>query len=232
MTGILQVSVLVTTISRAHIINTVTDGKILHQAILSIGNTQAQYIRIAVPASATIWTASVAGVAVKPALDADGRVMVPLQSSSEEFTLELVYMTPLDNSRGDTIHDRGRLTLDVAPKFEIPINHLFVTVYLPDGFKYSEFHGAIKEVRWFTSTAPTSSVASSIAYGSYAEPLRGSELNMSSAGIVPVQATIPTTNTAFYFEQLLVIEQDFVLRVEYKERHKGFFQRRRIGCFS
>jgi hypothetical protein len=50
----------------------------------------------------------------------------------------------------------GALNFDF-PSCDIPINQLFVSVFVPNGYKYLEFFG-IKEVTYFTGTPPTSNV--------------------------------------------------------------------------
>src|SRR5688572_20030621 len=111
--------------------------------ILSVRNTQRQYLRVSLPSKdANVWTTLVAGSAVKPAVDESGRVMIPLQKSKTDstdntsFTVEFIY-----NMKQEPMKRRGQLNIQL-PSCDIPINHLFINVFLPSNFKYSEFTGS------------------------------------------------------------------------------------------
>jgi hypothetical protein len=50
--------------------------------------------------------------------------------------------------------NRGHLKVNL-PNCDIPINHLFVSLFLPENYKYGEFTG-LREVNYWTSQPPTS----------------------------------------------------------------------------
>jgi hypothetical protein len=54
-----QVSVLVSNISSAHLIASVADGKMLYSFAMTLRNTQAQFLRVALPTDASVWSTSV-----------------------------------------------------------------------------------------------------------------------------------------------------------------------------
>ena len=72
----------------------------------------------------------------------------------QEFVIEFVYLTELPAA----MHGRGKVELSF-PSFDVPVNHLFVTVRVPTDFKYGEFTGELKEVKRF-STRPRMTPAS------------------------------------------------------------------------
>jgi hypothetical protein len=86
---------------------------------------------------------------VKPAQDEKGLVMIPLEKQSSKTAkdgsancqVELVYLI-----KGAKLGKRGNIAISI-PVCDIPINQLFVEVYLPDGFKYGEFTG-MRERSW------------------------------------------------------------------------------------
>ena len=143
--------VLVTAIDEGHVETTVAqEGKVLHRCRLRCRNTQRQFLRAALPVGATIWSTLVDGVCIKPCIDEGGHVMLALKKSGathkdQEFVVEFVYLTELQAP----MHGRGKLQLSF-PSFDVPVNHLFVTVRVPNDFKYGEFTGELKEVKRFS----------------------------------------------------------------------------------
>jgi hypothetical protein len=57
-----------------------------------------RYLRVSAPKEAEIWSTLVSGAAVKPALDENGRVMIPLEKASKtgkdqvHCTVEFIYI--------------------------------------------------------------------------------------------------------------------------------------------
>jgi hypothetical protein len=125
------------------------EGRCMTKVALHVRNTQRQFVRISIPVKFDIWSAAMAGAPVKPAMDENGLVMVPLQKSSAKeegadrqttFAVELVYVSvipPLSNE--------GDLHLKF-PYCDIPINQLLVEVYLPSNFSFQTFTG-LREVK-------------------------------------------------------------------------------------
>eukprot|EP00736_Rhodelphis_marinus_P013756 Rmarinus@m.1814 len=143
--------VLVSSIDEAHFEVTASEeGRVLHRCLLKVRNTQRQYLRVRIPEDAMIWSTVVDGDATKPALDVDGRVMIALKKagagagSDLEFVVELIYL--ISNEK---MGARGHLQLGLS-EMDIPINHLFVTLRVPDNFKYGEFSGDIRETPSFS----------------------------------------------------------------------------------
>jgi len=153
--------VLVTAIDEGHFETTVAqEGKVLTRCLLKVRNTQRQFLRLALPEGATIWSTLVGNAAIKPGVDPSGQYMIALRQSGakqpdEEFIVELLYLT--ETSRVASLagaslagmSGRGQLEL-TFPRFDIPINHLFVTTRLPTNFKYGEFKGTLTEVKKFS----------------------------------------------------------------------------------
>jgi len=152
--------VLVTAIDEGHFETTVAqEGKILTRCLLKVRNTQRQFLRATLPDGATIWSTLVGGAAIKPGVDANGQYMIALRQSGanapdEEFVVELLFLTEYAHATtlaGQPLGMRGRGRLELTfPRFDIPINHLFVTARLPKHFKYGEFKGALTEVKSFS----------------------------------------------------------------------------------
>eukprot|EP00182_Erythrolobus_australicus_P003226 CAMPEP_0185830036 /NCGR_PEP_ID=MMETSP1353-20130828/591_1 /TAXON_ID=1077150 /ORGANISM="Erythrolobus australicus, Strain CCMP3124" /LENGTH=855 /DNA_ID=CAMNT_0028527891 /DNA_START=53 /DNA_END=2620 /DNA_ORIENTATION=- len=144
-----DVEVLVAVIDEAWLTATlVAEGKMQVKVELKVRNTTRQYLRMKMPEHARIWSTEVNGALVKPAFDAaDGALMVALEKSTGEsqgkeyFWTDLVYIVELDALSG-----RGKL--DIAlPQWDLPVNQLFVELFLPKTFRYGEFTGDLKETK-------------------------------------------------------------------------------------
>ena len=104
-----------------------TDGKMLVQSRFVVRNNQRNFLKINLPASAVLWSASVAGRPIRPGRAPDGSLLLPLEKmkSGDEaaaFVVEVAYM---DHTTPWT--DRGRMRLSLV-SVDLPISksHLLV----------------------------------------------------------------------------------------------------------
>src|SRR5690606_22992601 len=94
-----DVDVLVTLLDQARATTMwTTDGRRMTSVRYQVRNNRRQYLRLALPEGAELWSASLGGRAVKPAAAADGRVLLPLVRSQSlggalaAFEVEVVYV--------------------------------------------------------------------------------------------------------------------------------------------
>ncbi|MBN2191238.1 MAG: hypothetical protein JW751_00330 [Polyangiaceae bacterium] len=113
------------------------EGRRLTSVRYQVRNNRRQFLRLALPHDAELWSASVAGRAVQPARAADGRVMVPLirsqQAGSElrSYEVEVVYV-----ENGAAADRRGRGTFSATlPVADVPTTYASWTVFSPSGAK-------------------------------------------------------------------------------------------------
>ena len=104
-----------------------TDGKMLVQSRFAVRNNQRNFLKINLPASAVLWSASVAGRPIRPGRAPDGSLLLPLEKmksgdEAAEFVVEIAYM-----DRTTPWTDRGRVRLSLA-SVDLPISksHLLV----------------------------------------------------------------------------------------------------------
>jgi hypothetical protein len=119
------------------------EGKLLVQARYAVRNNQRNFLKITLPPSATLWSASLAGKPVRPGQSPDGSVLLPLEKShgseeSPEFAVEIVYI-----SRGTTWNDKGQFKL-ALPALDLPISRTGLLVYHPPLFKVSPEPGSFR----------------------------------------------------------------------------------------
>jgi hypothetical protein len=94
------------------------DGKMLVESRLAVRNNQRNFLKVNLPSSAILWSASVAGRPIRPGRASDGSLLLPLEKtrSSEEspaFAVDIVYI-----DRVQALGEKGRervslLTLDM-----------------------------------------------------------------------------------------------------------------------
>src|SRR5258708_12881962 len=74
------------------------DGKELVQAKYAIRNNQRNFVKVTLPAGATVWSVTLAGKPVRPGQSPDGSLLLPLEKSpggadAPAFAVEIRYIT-------------------------------------------------------------------------------------------------------------------------------------------
>ena len=115
-----------------------TEGRSLTEVKLVVKNQAQPFLKVALPAGASILTAEVAGEKVKPVEGADGN-RVPLLRPGfrpvDSYTVSFVFM-----HSGSPFAKKGGSDLSL-PKMDIPINLLQWEVFLPEQYKVKDFGG-------------------------------------------------------------------------------------------
>jgi hypothetical protein len=132
-----------------HTLLQTADGKRVARSIYRIRNAQRQFVRLALPKGATVWSTLLDGQAVKPAQGNEGEILVPLKKAATfadtetPFTVEVVTMT-----EGPALAEKGTLQVTL-PRCDLPVGALRFSLWLPEGFLYDDFTGTLEEVRGF-----------------------------------------------------------------------------------
>eukprot|EP01061_Rhynchopus_euleeides_P007955 TRINITY_DN1701_c0_g1_i1.p1 TRINITY_DN1701_c0_g1~~TRINITY_DN1701_c0_g1_i1.p1 ORF type:complete len:747 (+),score=320.09 TRINITY_DN1701_c0_g1_i1:60-2300(+) len=229
-----DVEVLVATAEEALYTVTHTGEHLYYHMFLKVRNTQRQFARVNIPAGSTIWSCLLSGSAVKPAMEsATSTVLIPLQKgTSDLFNAELIFVRPADLGTD--------LSLEL-PSVDIPINHLFVKLWMPVKHKYAEWHGGeMRELdHWSTTPKAEYEILAGAQGGGGAQPSEWMyELSPSSghggppvpqgtgdvaSGIRPLtfKTTPLHTGRAFILEKLLVgTKATITLKCETCQRDK------------
>jgi hypothetical protein len=117
------------------------DGKSLVESRYAIRNNQRNFVKVTLPAGATLWSASLSGKPVRPGSAPDGSLLLPLAKSragedASEFALEIVYLLP-----GASWTDKGRLKLPL-PALDLPVSRTGLQVFFPPLFRLSSEPGS------------------------------------------------------------------------------------------
>lgn len=210
------VDVLLTIIDRAHFtVVQALDGKRVVRGCYNVRNNRNQFLRIALPKDAELWSASVAGRTIQPVRDEQGRVLLPLIRSQglagmASFPVELVYA-----EKGAEPDRKGCGSARVElPLSSEPVMHMMVTLYVPEQGKFDNFTGTMKKVEHFASIGQpvpariVSNVdvanAAQIACAAPAKPA-GSDIDIQ----------LPVTGRVFMLEKILVVKDQQWFTYEY-----------------
>ena len=129
------------------------DGQMMTEMSLSVRNNGRQFLEIALPAGAKVWSAFVAGQPVRPSLR-DGKLLLPIEASggdSGAISVELTYV-------GTNTFPRAKGPVGFAsPQFDVPLKNARWEVYLPPDYDYQNFSGTMtREIAPAPETASAS----------------------------------------------------------------------------
>jgi len=130
------------------------DGKTLVQARYAIRNNQRNFVKVALPPGAFIWSAALSGKPIRPGQATDGSLLLPLEcvrggEEAPEFEVEMVYF-----NRTPGWSDKGNVAMTL-PSLDLPVSRTGLLVYYPPLFKVNAEPGTF---RTETYAAPQSAV--------------------------------------------------------------------------
>ncbi len=222
-----EVPVLVAAIDSANYVTLETDeGKSLTKATYWVRNNVKQFIHLVLPKNAVLWSVFVAGKPVKPAVDKNASILIPLEKSQlsgenlTQFPVEIVY---LNTFSGMGFIGSLRLSL---PRADIPISALTWSVYFPLDFLYFNFGGDVKLLKEGASlpslafnkdigVSKKGRLESSMAQmGQQFSAQGGFNVNdlqpqdSRVLGVLPIKIDIPEHGRLCRFSKLLIIEKE------------------------
>ena len=115
------------------------DGQMMTEMTLSVRNQGRQHLEIGLPAGATVWSAFVAGQAVRPSVK-EGKLLLPLEQSVGDETaipIEVVYV-----ATNRFPMKRGAIEL-ISPQLDAPLKSARWELFLPPDYQYSDFAGTM-----------------------------------------------------------------------------------------
>jgi hypothetical protein len=129
------------------------DGKMLVQSRFAVRNNQRNFLKLTLPATAVLWSASVAGRPIRPGRAPDGSLLLPLEKtrSGEEAPAFVVEVSYLD--RAAAWADRGHARVSLVA-VDLPISKSQLLVHHPPLFRVT----------------PATGLSGSFRVASYAEP--------------------------------------------------------------
>jgi hypothetical protein len=112
------------------------DGKTLVQTRFAVRNNQRNFLKLNLPSTAVLWSASVAGRPVRPGRAPDGSLLLPLEKtrSGDEAPSFVVEVSYLDHSPAWS--DKGHLRLALLA-VDLPISKSHLLLHHPPLFRLS-----------------------------------------------------------------------------------------------
>jgi hypothetical protein len=119
------------------------DGKELVQARYAVRNNQRNFVKITLPAGATVWSTSLGGKPVRPGQSPDGSLLLPLEKSrggedEPAFMVEILYLT-----KEPAWAEKGQARL-MLPALDLPISRTGLLLYYPPLFKVTAEPGTFR----------------------------------------------------------------------------------------
>ncbi|PYM16646.1 MAG: hypothetical protein DME18_00960 [Verrucomicrobia bacterium] len=113
------------------------DGQMMTDLTLSVRNNGRQFLEVTLPTGAQVWSAFIAGQAVKPSLR-DGKLLLPIEHGDDSAVpVELIYVSAEKFPR-----TRGAIDL-ASPALDVPVKNAHWDLYLPSDYGYSKFAGTM-----------------------------------------------------------------------------------------
>jgi len=115
------------------------DGQMMTEMALLVRNQGRQHLEIGLPAGATVWSAFVAGQAVRPSVK-DGKLLLPLEQSVGDETAIPIDVVYVATNRFPT--KRGVIEL-ISPQLDAPLKSARWELFLPPDYRYGDFRGTM-----------------------------------------------------------------------------------------
>jgi len=131
------------------------DGKILVQSRFAVRNNQRNFLKLTLPATAVLWSASVAGRPIRPGRAPDGSYLLPLEKtrSGEEAPAFVVEVSYLDRAASWT--DKGRARVSLV-SVDLPISKSHLLIHHPPLFRVTPAPGLSGSFRLANYAPPES----------------------------------------------------------------------------
>ena len=134
------------------------DGQMMTEMSLSVRNNGRQFLEVELPRGAKVWSAFVAGQAVRPRAS-ESKWLLPIQTASDgasAVSVELTYA-------GTNAFPQTRGQVDfVSPRFDVPVKNASWEIYLPPDYDYDDFRGTM--MREVAAAQPLSTSFSQLEY--------------------------------------------------------------------
>jgi len=128
------------------------DGKELVQARYAVRNNQRNFVKVTLPAGATVWSVTLAGRPVRPGQSPDGSLLLPLEKSrggddAPAFAVEILYLT-----KAAAWNEKGQEKVTL-PALDLPISRTGLLLYYPPLFKVSAEPGTFRAQEYVNPTS-------------------------------------------------------------------------------
>ena len=217
-----------------------TEGRALTEVRLALRNRAQAFLKLALPAGASIVSVEVAGEAAKPALGADG-TRVPLLRPgfrpSGQYEVSFVYL-----HAGTPFAKKGEIDMTL-PRMDLPVGIVEWEVFAPENYSMRAVGGNVLD-RGSMAGGMSAGVIGGVTGGVVggvaetvtvvAESPRFDEsvardaqkqasqnvvnLQRRAAGVLPIRVDVPRAGTSHQFVKPLVVDQQARVSLRYKRK--------------
>jgi hypothetical protein len=209
------------------------EGRSLTEVTLTVRNQAQPFLKVGLPSGATLLSAEVAGVAVKPAQGADG-LRIPLLRPgfrpAGPYAVSFVYL-----HSGAPFAARGEASLALAA-LDLPVAWLEWELFLPDRLQASRFAGdaiprelvplgspgepkpADLAEPVTTASGATVRQKAIVTRGINEQSMNVQNLQKRAAGVLPVRLDVPRAGQSHTFVRPLVLDEPTTVAFHYKLR--------------
>lgn len=169
------------------------DGKILVQSRFAVRNNQRNFLKLTLPATAVLWSASVAGRPIRPGRAPDGSYLLPLEKtrSGEEAPAFVVEVSYIDRAASWTDKGHARVSLVAV---DLPISKSHLLLHHPPLYRVTPATGSFRVANYAAPESPA--LRSEAAPGTSEQQRAESELTPDQAEMKQMIAKIRTQRSA------------------------------------
>jgi hypothetical protein len=197
------------------------DGGLLVEARYAVRNNQRSFLKVTLPAGATVWSATVGGRPIRPGTAEKDAVLLPLEKGragedAPTFVVEIVYL-----QRIDSWIDKGQTRL-ALPAVDLPVSRTGVELYYsprfrlalqPGAFRVEDDPGPFAEALRNAPVAPPPSAANSVesraevsGLQALVDRFRTEAGGRTVVGSLPVHVTFPAFGSSTFLASELTAE--------------------------
>jgi hypothetical protein len=128
------------------------DGKMLVRGRYAVRNNQRNFVKIALPQGATVWSASLSGKPIRPGQSPDGSLLLPLEKArggedAPAFEVEILYI-----SKGTSWDEKGHAKVTL-PALDLPVSRTGLLLYYPPLFRVTAEPGPFRTEQYENPTS-------------------------------------------------------------------------------
>jgi len=129
------------------------DGKMLVQSRFAVRNNQRNFLKLTLPATAVLWSASVAGRPIRPGRAPDGSFLLPLEKtrSGQESPAFVVEISYIDRAAPWTDKGHARVSLVAV---DLPISKSHLVLHHPPLFRVTPASGSFRIATYAPPESP------------------------------------------------------------------------------
>ena len=195
-------------------------GRRLTSVKYEVRNNRRQFLRIALPKGAELWSASVAGKGVQPAKSED-TLLLPLLRSSRgaaglaSFEIEVVFVEEGAPAKRNV----GQFSAQL-PKLDVPVTYVAWSIFTGDELRVQS-KSIVASLRHVDDLSSPLESMEALSIHAETQQMRAGAATMKAqggldGGAAPVRVRLPIEGQPQHFEKALALNEDLSVSFSYK----------------